>query len=81
MKLNVGYIFFVSILKSYVSKARHFLEQKNISLSSRVLSAFADYLPILNEENDDLSDLGRMVNDKDANIIDLQIFQPLCLSC
>ena len=59
------------ILKSYVSKAGILLEQKNISLSSRVLSAFADYLHDTQRENDDLSDLGHMVNDKDANIIKL----------
>ena len=45
------------ILKSYVSKAGILLEQKNISLSSRVLSAFPDYLQDTQRVNDDLSDL------------------------
>jgi len=59
------------ILKSYVAKADILLEKKNISLSSRVLSAFPDYLNDSQRVNDDLSDLGRMVKDKDANIIKL----------
>ena len=59
------------ILKSYVAKADILLEKKNISLSSRVLSAFPDYLNDSQRVNDDLSDLGHMVKDKDANIIKL----------
>jgi len=59
------------ILKSYIAKADILLEKKNISLSSRVLSAFPDYLKDSQRVNDDLSDLGNMVKDKDANIIKL----------
>tara|TARA_B100001093_G_scaffold331603_1_gene316620 strand:+ start:26486 stop:28714 length:2229 start_codon:yes stop_codon:yes gene_type:complete len=59
------------ILKSYIAKADILLEKKNISLSSRVLSAFPDYLKDSQRVNDDLSDLGHMVKDKDANIIKL----------
>ena len=59
------------ILKSYLSKADILLEKKNISLSSRVLSVFPDYLQDTQRVNDDLSDLGHMVKDKDANIIKL----------
>ena len=67
------------ILKSYVSKADILLEKKNISLSSRVLSAFPDYLQDTQRVNDDLSDLGRMVQDKDANIIKLPNIIICCL--
>ena len=59
------------ILKSYIAKAGVLLEKKNISLSSRVLSAFPDYLKDSQRVNDDLSDLGHMVKDKDANIVKL----------
>ena len=48
------------IIKSFVKHAKIDVEIKDISLASRVLSAFPEYLDENQIVNDDLKDLGRI---------------------
>ena len=59
------------IVKSFASKAEVDFDIKDISLAARVLSAFPDYLEEDQRINDDLDDLGSLVQDAGANIIKL----------
>ena len=59
------------IIKSFISKVDIDIEIKDISLASRVLAAFPDYLQDTQRRNDDLYDLGFLVKRPDANIIKL----------
>ena len=49
------------IIKSFVKHAEIDVEIKDISLASRVLSAFPEYLNENQIVNDDLKDLGELV--------------------
>ena len=59
------------IIKSFVKHAKIDIEIKDISLASRVLSSFSEYLNENQIVNDDLKDLGELVKKKHANIIKL----------
>ena len=59
------------IIKSFVKHAEIDVEIKDISLASRVLSVFPEYLNENQIVNDDLKDLGELVQKKHANIIKL----------
>ncbi len=59
------------IINSFVDKAGIEIETKNISLASRVLSAFPEFLKKNQRVNDALKELGDLVNSPDANIIKL----------
>ena len=59
------------ILNAFVSKAGIKIETKDISLAARVLSSFPEYLSDSQKVNDDLSFLGKLVKQPNANIIKL----------
>ena len=59
------------IINAFVNKAGIEIETKDISLASRVLAAFPDYLQDTQKVDDALSDLGVLVKKIDANIIKL----------
>jgi len=47
------------------------MEQRNISLSGRIIATFSDILPENKRQNDDLAYLGELVHKEEANIIKL----------
>jgi isocitrate dehydrogenase len=59
------------IVKAFSSKAGVDLEIKDISLSARILSIFADYLEQDQRVDNSLLELGELVNRPEANIIKL----------
>ena len=59
------------IIKSFDKHAKIDVEIKDISLASRVLSSFPEYLNENQIVNDDLKDLGKLVQEKHSNIIKL----------
>ena len=62
---------FLPIVKAFTSSAGINIETRDISLASRVLSAFSDRLPEDQRINDDLAELGALTQDPTANIIKL----------
>jgi len=59
------------IINSFLSKAEIDVETKDISLASRVLAIFPEFLQEHQKVNDDLADLGELVKMPEANIIKL----------
>jgi len=59
------------IITSFVSKAGIKIESKDISLASRVLAEFPEYLEDNQRVNNDLLELGKLVKMPQANIIKL----------
>jgi isocitrate dehydrogenase len=59
------------IIKGFLSKAGVSVETKDISLAARVLAVFPDYLKENQRVEDALTELGKLVKKKDANIIKL----------
>ena len=68
---NLATYSLLPIVKAFVSKAGVEIETKDISLSSRVLSAFPDFLDKSKVVNDSLKELGELVKRPEANIIKL----------
>ena len=59
------------IVKAFISKANIHIEVSDISLASRVLSAFPEYLKENQKQDNGLEELGKLVNLSEANIIKL----------
>ena len=59
------------IVKAFLAKAEVDIETKDISLAARVLAVFPDYLKKDQRVDDALTELGELVNKKEANIIKL----------
>lgn len=59
------------IVKAFVSSARVDVQLKDISLSSRILGAFPDYLEEGQKVGDVLAELGELVRSGNANIVKL----------
>ena len=62
---------FLPILQRIAHAAGVPVESRDISLSARVLSSFADRLPADQQVNDDLKELGDLARNEKANIIKL----------
>ncbi len=62
---------FLPILRNYLGTAGITVELRDISLSGRILAAFADRLPADQQVPDALAELGRLALTPDANIIKL----------
>ncbi|MEQ6886757.1 NADP-dependent isocitrate dehydrogenase [Salicola sp. Rm-C-2C1-2] len=60
---------FLPIVRAFVSPAGIKVESADISLASRILAQFPDYLPKDKQEPDYLEQLGELTQDPDANII------------
>ena len=59
------------ILKSFLSKIDVEIDLKDISLAARILSVFPEFLDNEQKINNDLNELGKLVLQKEANIIKL----------
>lgn len=59
------------ILKYFVNGTGVEIQIRDISLSARILSVFSDILPDSQKQEDDLSELGKLVNQSESNIIKL----------
>ncbi|MCA1782924.1 MAG: NADP-dependent isocitrate dehydrogenase [Dermatophilaceae bacterium] len=59
------------IVQAYAEQAGVEVETRDISLSGRILSAFADVLPEDQRVSDDLAELGQLATTPEANIIKL----------
>ncbi|HHU09756.1 MAG TPA: NADP-dependent isocitrate dehydrogenase [Intrasporangiaceae bacterium] len=62
---------FLPIVQAYAGQAGVDVETRDISLSGRILAAFADLLPEDQRVSDDLAELGRLATTPEANIIKL----------
>ena len=62
---------FLPIVEAFTSTANVEIETKDISLSSRILSAFPEFLKDNQKVNDALAELGKLVKLPEANIIKL----------
>ena len=62
---------FLPIVKKFVASANIEVATKDISLSSRILATFPEYLTEEQQKSDDLAYLGELVKTADANIIKL----------
>jgi len=62
---------FLPIVQTFTKAAGIEVETKNISLASRILSNFSDYLTDTQKQNDVLSELAELTQSPDANIIKL----------
>ncbi|MGJ9411439.1 NADP-dependent isocitrate dehydrogenase [Aeromicrobium sp. CF4.19] len=62
---------FLPVIEAYASTAGVEVETRDISLSGRILSAFADQLPAEQQVDDALSELGALAEQPEANIIKL----------
>ena len=62
---------FLPIVKAFTSTANVEIETKDISLASRILSAFPDFLTDAQKVTDALAELGVLVKLPEANIIKL----------
>ena len=62
---------FLPIVKAYTRTAGIEVETRDISLAGRILSTFPEYLTEDQRVTDDLSELGELAKDPDANIIKL----------
>lgn len=61
----------LSIIDAYTDSAGIRMETRDISLASRILAQFSDYLSPDQQVSDDLAELGDMTNNPGANIIKL----------
>ena len=68
---------FLPIVKAFTKTAGIDIETKDISLTARIIAAFSDYIEPGQRLADDLSILGEMAKDPDANIIKLAKHQRL----
>ena len=59
------------IVQAFTHAAGIRVETRDISLSGRLLSQFADVLPAAQQQSDDLAELGALAKTPDANIIKL----------
>ncbi len=59
------------ILEKFVKSSGVNMEQRNISLSSRIIATFSDILPNDKKQKDELAYLGDLVHKEEANIIKL----------
>ncbi len=62
---------FLPIVKAFTSPANIKLESRDISLASRILAVFPEYLSENQRVNDDLAELGELAKTPEANIIKL----------
>ncbi len=62
---------FLPIIKAFTKTSGIDIETKDISLATRIISAFLDFLNENQRVNNDLEELGIMAKDPDANIIKL----------
>jgi len=62
---------FLPIIKAFTKTSGINIETKDISLSSRILAAFSDFLNEDQKVEDDLAELGLLVKKNEANIIKL----------
>jgi len=62
---------FLPIVKAYTKTAGVVMDLKDISLASRILTVFPDYLTENQKEPDDLTELGNLAKTPEANIIKL----------
>lgn len=62
---------FLPVIRAFAGAARVPVETRDISLAGRVLAAFADFLDNGQGLSDDLSELSRLVETPEANIIKL----------
>ena len=59
---------FLPIVKKFVATADINVDTKDISLSSRILTTFPEYLTQEQQKTDDLAILGELVKTPEANI-------------
>src|SRR5690554_41827 len=62
---------FLPIIEAFTAPANVKVESRDISLSSRILAAFPDYLEGGQRVSDDLTELGELAKTPEANIIKL----------
>ena len=62
---------FLPIIKAFTAPAKINVESKDISLAARILAIFPEYLSDVQKTPDDLSELGELVKNPEANIIKL----------
>ncbi len=62
---------FLPIVEAFTSTANIKLESRDISLASRILAVFPEYLSENQRVNDDLTELGELAKTPEANIIKL----------
>ncbi len=62
---------FLPIVQAFTKTAGIEVETKDISLASRILSQFSDYLTETQKQNDALAELAELIQSPDANIIKL----------
>ncbi|NJD18013.1 MAG: NADP-dependent isocitrate dehydrogenase [Gemmatimonadetes bacterium] len=62
---------FLPVIRAFAGAAGVPVETRDISVAGRVLAAFADLLPEGERVSDDLSELGRLVEKPEANVIKL----------
>ena len=62
---------FLPIIKAFTKPSGILIETKDISLSSRILASFSDFLTENQKVSDDLAELGELVKKPEANIIKL----------
>jgi isocitrate dehydrogenase len=62
---------FLPIVKAFTKSSGIHIETKDISLASRILASFPDFLNDNQKVNDALSELGELVKNPEANIIKL----------
>src|SRR5690606_39784781 len=62
---------FLPIVQAFTSPANIKLESRDISLASRILAVFPEFLSEGQRVNDDLAELGELAKTPEANIIKL----------
>ena len=62
---------FLPVIRAFAAAAGVPVETRDISLAARVLALFADHLDEGRRVSDDLAELGRLVHEREANIIKL----------
>lgn len=62
---------FLPIVQAFVKSSGIDIETRDISLAGRIISKFPEFLKDNQKINDDLAELGELVNEPDANIIKL----------
>jgi isocitrate dehydrogenase len=62
---------FLPVVKAFLKQGEIDVKTKNISLASRILAVFPEYLKDTQKESDALSELSKMVCESDTNIIKL----------
>ncbi len=62
---------FLPVVQSFAGKANVTVETRDISLSGRILAAFADLLPPEQAQHDALAELGALAQTPEANIVKL----------